>query len=96
MAGCAGQLAFLDDEIVMGWTPSDTETGGRRSSVEAARFDPWQNRPDHPVRRLRTLGRRRALLVWLAIFAVLVATYTYHDDLAATGWRFVGWGGGSG
>ena len=37
------------------------------------RFDPWQNRPERPVRRQRAFSRPRALLVWLAVFAVVVA-----------------------
>lgn len=80
----------------MGWTPSGSRSRERRSSVEAARFDPWQNRPDRAVRRRKAGNGRRAALVWLAVFAVLVAAYTYHDDLGAVGWRLVGWGGGSG
>ena len=71
----------------MGWTPSNSETEADRGSVGVTRFDPWQNRPDRPVRRQRAFSRRRALLVWLAVFAVLVVGYTYHDDLAVAGWR---------
>ena len=78
----------------MGWTPSGSKTGDQRSSVEAARFDPWQNRPDRAVRRRGGSNRWRAALVWLAVFAVLVAAYTYHDDLGAVGWRLVDWGRG--
>ena len=71
----------------MGWTPSNSKTEANRGSVGVTRFDPWRNRPDRPVRRQQSLTSRRALLVWLAVFAVLVVGYTYHDDLAVAGWR---------
>ena len=71
----------------MGWTPSGSKAGEQQSSVEPTRFDPWQNRPDRPVRRQRAFSRPRALLVWLTVLAVLVVGYTYHDDLAVAGWR---------
>ena len=29
------------------------------------------------------------LLVWLAAFAVLVAGYTYHDNLTVAAWRIL-------
>ena len=74
----------------MGWTQSGWKRGAKRSLVRATRFDPWQNRPDRPVRRLRTLGRGRALLVWLAVLAVLMAADSYRDNLAAVGWRLAG------
>jgi hypothetical protein len=51
------------------------------------RFDPWQNRPDRPVRPQRAFSRRRALTVWLAVLVFLVVGYAYRDDLAAAGWR---------
>ena len=73
----------------MGWTPSNSETEADRGSVGATRFDPWQNRPDRPARRQRAFSGRRTLLVWLAVFAVLVVGYTYGDDLAAAGWRIL-------
>ena len=79
----------------MGWTPSGSKSGEQQSSVEPTRFDPWQNRPDRAKRGRGAGNRRRAALVWLAVFAVLVAAYTYHDDLGAAGWRLVEWGGGS-
>ncbi len=79
----------------MGWTPSRSKTGDQRSSAGAARFDPWQNRPDRAARRRGAGNRRRAVLVWLAVFAVLVAAYTYHEELGVAGWRLVEWGGGS-
>ncbi len=78
----------------MGWTPSGSKTGDQRRSVETARFDPWQNRPDRALLRQGGSDRWRAALVWLAVFAVLVAVYTYHDDLGAVGWRLVDWGRG--
>lgn len=65
----------------MGWIPSNSEA--ERGSVGVTRFDPWQNRPDRRAQRQRAFSRPRALLVWLAAFAVLVVGYTYHDDLAA-------------
>ena len=74
----------------MGWTPSGSKRGAKRRLVGATRFDPWQKRPDRPLRRLRALGRGRALLVWLAVLAVLMAAYSYRDDLAAAGWRLAG------
>lgn len=40
-------------------------------------------------------GRGHALLVWLVIFASLMVAYNFHDDLAAAGWRFGGWRGGT-
>ena len=54
------------------------------------RFDPWQNRPDRPLRqqRRRTSSSSRHLLVWLTIFAVLVVGYTYRNALAVA-WRQV-------
>ena len=73
----------------MGWTPSGSRTGANRGPVAAPRFDPWQNRPDRPGRRLRMFGRGRALLVWLAVGAVLMIAYRYHDELAAAGWRIL-------
>ena len=73
----------------MGWIPSNSQTEADRGSVGATRFDPWQNRPDRPVWRQRAFGRPRALLVWLAAFAVLVAGYTYHDNLTVAAWRIL-------
>lgn len=67
----------------MGWTPANSKPEADRGSVGVTRFDPWQHRPDRPVRRQRALGARRTLLVWMAVFAVLVVGYTYYDDLAA-------------
>jgi hypothetical protein len=50
------------------------------------RFDPWQGRPDRQVRR-RALGSRRALMVWLAVFALLALGYAYGTQFATAGWR---------
>lgn len=70
----------------MGWTPSSSDTEADRGSVGVTRFDPWQNRPDRRAQRQRAFRGQRALLVWLAAFAVLVVGYTYHDDLATAAW----------
>lgn len=69
----------------MGWTPSRSRTETDRGPVAATRFDPWQNRPDRPGRRLQWSGRGRALLVWLAVGAALMVAYRYHGELAAVG-----------
>lgn len=70
----------------MGWTPSRSKRKAGRTPVGSPRFDPWQGRPDRQVRR-RTLGRSRALMVWLAVFAVLAVGYAYGTQLATAGWR---------
>ena len=71
----------------MGWAPSNSETEANRGSVGVMRFDPWQNRPDRHARQQRAFSRPRALLVWLAVFAVLVVGYIHRDELAVAGWR---------
>jgi hypothetical protein len=64
-------------------------TGADRGSAAVTRFDPWQNRPDRPLWRRPGFSRPRALLIWLAAFAVLVIGYAYRDNLAAAGWRIL-------
>jgi hypothetical protein len=55
------------------------------------RFDPWQNRPDRPRLRWqpgRLLGGGpRAVAIWLAMFAILTAGYSYGHDIALAGWH---------
>jgi hypothetical protein len=76
----------LECLLVMGWTPSRSKRKAGRTQVGSPRFDPWQGRPDRQVRR-RTLGRSRALMVWLAVFAVLALGYAYGSQFATAGWR---------